>query len=146
MRKISSALYMMVAVMAAIMFSLTGCSSDDDKTESSSGIVGKWKYVSSVPGMEEGDVLESDEIEFKADGTFVGFYDNNDRPTSAKWTQKDANSVTVAVDIFPLPMTWPIVKLEGNTLILKMTDYDSVDENGNWSGGTTYTVTFERIN
>lgn len=146
MRKISSALFMMVAVMAAIMFSLSGCSSDDDKSESTSGIVGKWKYVSSVPGTEEGDVFESDEIEFKADGTFVGFYDNNDKPASAKWTQKDANSVIVSVDIFPLPMTWPIVKLDGNTLILKMTEYDGLDPNGQLTGGTTYTVTFERIN
>lgn len=144
MRKISSALFMMVAAMVTIMLSLSGCSSDDDKqTDSKALIVGKWQYVSSIPGTEEGDEFVSEEMEFKADGSFVGFYDNNDTPTPAKWIQKDENSVTVTVDIFPAPMTWPIVSLDQNTLVLKMTDYDTWD--GEWSGGTTYTVTFKRI-
>lgn len=146
MRKITSAVFMIVAVMTAIFFSLTSCSSDDDnQDQSTSSIVGKWKAVSISP--EEGEQANgyAEYFEFKANGEFVGFInDDTNKPVAAKWTQPDNSSVIITINMLPLPWTWNILKLDETTLIVKFKEF--VDLGGAIDpSATTYTVTFQRV-
>lgn len=120
----------MVALIAALPFSLVSCGSDDDDGEISSGIVGTWKGLS-TSGF--GVVINYESyMQFKSDGTWAGAScDEEDgfRVSYGKWYQKDNFLyITEALDFnieedegLTEDMTIPfrIVKMEGKTMTVE---------------------------
>lgn len=120
----------LVALIAALPFSLVSCGSDDDDGEISSGIVGTWKGLSALGyGVEEAAI---DYTQFKSDGTYVeaSYYDDEGYSVSyGKWYQKDDILYTTTILDFNIEedeglseeMTFPlrIVKMEGKTMTVE---------------------------
>lgn len=144
-----------MALIAIVMcMNFTACSSDDDENVpkiEQANLIGKWQSTwERTHEIENGkEVVTSDEAytddiwEFKADGTCIASYANNDYTKTSRWSLKD-NILTLShsdtnSDIFI------VNELTANKLILAFEDWDNTDDGGEELDDIT-TTTYKKIN
>lgn len=143
----------MTLLMVLCTVNFTACSDDDEEKTiiEQANLIGKWQSTwEKIHKVENGkEVVISDEaytnslLEFKADGTCIESYADNNYKETNRWSLKD-NKLTISYnDGYSDVLT--INELTSNKLILAFEDWDNTDDGGLELDDIT-TTTYKKIN